>query len=459
MASSREDSVRITLPTSDGAAAAAGDVYLPEPKGFRPHQRGLPPLSSWGHRPLLFRVDPKVPVTCEGGVNLPLNHGRPTPFESALFVGEVLFRIRNVPNSATDPWAPGHQYPGKKRAMAFVVQGKFKRRLSYADVRSGFECGRPLTVQWYAKPALSACLSACKFVQPGLESDIHGPKPYVQNVLAASCDTFTETPAGRTPPPIMGGEPPEVGPWEDKKARRLALKNESSRKENYFEPGNTYTFGFHSDKMLFLDFKAKLPLGREMNLESYLNGQPFPFLARTTKGDILWKFELWHESLLAKAGEGIMERQGLGVGGLSSMITRRRSVRQSNLGESGTLRRLGSLKSIRREESEEGLSDDDNDADVSDDVKTVRRRLREAEREQFIMRAQMDTLLRSGVEPLSQTSQAHADFAAAVTKMCDTVAGEMGEFKYKAFDTGTTHRYLQLMAKQVANAVEERSAE
>eukprot|EP01061_Rhynchopus_euleeides_P022663 TRINITY_DN37035_c0_g1_i1.p1 TRINITY_DN37035_c0_g1~~TRINITY_DN37035_c0_g1_i1.p1 ORF type:complete len:433 (+),score=97.27 TRINITY_DN37035_c0_g1_i1:42-1301(+) len=406
---------------------------MPEAQEYRPHHRGLPPLSAWGHRPLLFRVAPEVPVICEGGVNLPLNFSRPTAFESELFVGEALFRVRNVQGAANDPWATGKQYHGKKRLMAFVVQGKFKQRLTFADVKNGFECHRPLQVNWFAKPALQACLTACKYVQPGLESNITGPHPYVRNFLAASADTFTVTTPGEKPPEIMGGEPPEIGYWPDKKARRTALKSEACRREHIFDPANTYTFGFHSDKMMFLDFKAKLPLGRDLDMSHYLSGQPFPFLAKTGDGRALWKFELWHETLLSKAGD-VMDTNRLGMGVLSRKISRHASMTEQS---TAILKRSSSYRTRKDAESEESESDED--------VQELRYRLKDLQREQLILRMRMNSMLRAGGGETTIKTAAHKEFSDAVMRAVDDATEKMRDGRSKPFESTETTRFLQLL--------------
>eukprot|EP01060_Flectonema_neradi_P013326 TRINITY_DN2008_c1_g1_i1.p1 TRINITY_DN2008_c1_g1~~TRINITY_DN2008_c1_g1_i1.p1 ORF type:complete len:462 (+),score=74.42 TRINITY_DN2008_c1_g1_i1:74-1387(+) len=265
---------------------------------FKVHGRGVPPAASWPHKNLLFRVASDVAMKCEGGMHIPLNPARPMPFETKLFEGEVVFRIKGAKNSAKDPWEPGGIYATKKRQMVFVVQGTFKKRLNFNDVKSMFECKRPLDIGFFARAATRTALTLIRAIQPGLEADILCDKPYVRNWLCTACDALSCTDKGKAPHRILGGEPPEEL-FPDRKQRRQTLKLESERKQRFFETNKIYTFGFHSDKLCFLDFTAKVPL-HSLQLDVYLNGQPFPFEARTTDGQVLWKFELWHEHLLAK---------------------------------------------------------------------------------------------------------------------------------------------------------------
>eukprot|EP01059_Diplonema_ambulator_P001053 TRINITY_DN10810_c0_g1_i1.p1 TRINITY_DN10810_c0_g1~~TRINITY_DN10810_c0_g1_i1.p1 ORF type:complete len:427 (+),score=81.73 TRINITY_DN10810_c0_g1_i1:38-1318(+) len=397
---------------------------------IKPHGRGLPPVTGWPHRPLLFRVASDAPMLCEGGVNLPLNSTKATPFESTLFVGEMLLRIRGVPNGAEDPWSGVYQ--GKKRTMAVIVQGQFKKRISYNDAKSGFECSKPLSVSILAKTAIAMC----KVVQPGLESDVSGPKPYVRNFLAASADALTVSPPGTTPPPIMGGEPPENGPWADKKARRHALRNEETRKSYYFEPGNVYTFGFNSDKLHLLEFKAKLSWpAPDLHFGLYLNGQPFPFQAMTSDGKVLWKFELWHESLLKYAGPEVME----GMGRMGMFASRRKSRMSLPQTESLYSRRPSRPKVMP------AVSDDDEDGSDCDRLEAAQNRLDRLIHEQALLRHHMDLMLQTAPRPPPPLTTAHMQLQTLIAHAVERTEKTMKQASSAPFDPAETRKYITLI--------------
>ena len=65
----------------------------------------------------------------------------------------------------------------------------------------------------------------------------------------------------------------------------------------FWEPETEYTFDFYGDKVDLTRFTAYVPTLPEIQLNKYFNGQPFPFIARTKSGEVLWHFEIWHESL------------------------------------------------------------------------------------------------------------------------------------------------------------------
>eukprot|EP00659_Diplonema_papillatum_P015791 gene15791-24124_t len=405
--------------------------------GIKHHGRGLPPVASWQHRPLLLRVSSDVPMLCEGGVNLPLNYTKPTVFESNLFVGEVLFRIRGTPNSAQDPWAESMPYHGKKRAMVVVVQGKFKKRLCFNEIKSGFECQRPISVNLLAKTAVAAC----KVVQSGIESDITAQKPYMRNHLITSADVVTITPQDGVPPNIMGGEPPEQGPWADKKARRNLMKNEDYRRNTYFEVGNTYTFGFHSDKLFFLEFRAKLPWpAGYISFDGYLNGQPFPFFARKDDGQYLWKFELWHEVLLSKAPPDTMETVRLG--GLMLPQGRRKSRVSLPFPMEGSL--LGKGKGSSFNVLLRGLMPPDEDSDSDDEeVKPCKQRLQAARAEQRLLKLQMNAMLHAVYAPPVALTPAQAEMRESVLRAVEKAEQEMRASHSIPFDPDETTRYIE----------------
>eukprot|EP00659_Diplonema_papillatum_P012917 gene12917-19919_t len=65
----------------------------------------------------------------------------------------------------------------------------------------------------------------------------------------------------------------------------------------FWEPENEYTFDFYGDKVDLARFAALVPSLPEISLCRYFNGQPFPMVARTLDGRIVWHFEVWHEHL------------------------------------------------------------------------------------------------------------------------------------------------------------------
>eukprot|EP01065_Artemidia_motanka_P048145 TRINITY_DN7703_c0_g1_i1.p1 TRINITY_DN7703_c0_g1~~TRINITY_DN7703_c0_g1_i1.p1 ORF type:complete len:495 (+),score=159.07 TRINITY_DN7703_c0_g1_i1:62-1486(+) len=263
----------------------------------------LPPIEQWPHRPLLLRFSPTQKLLhCSHDPScMAINPTERVKFETELFRGEVVVRVRDCRpgRDCDDPWAPGHPsgFSAKKRAFVMTFQGQFKEDVSFADVLSGFQCQRPLKLSRLATLATKMIKSFHSIIS----EDITGDKPYVLEPLCAACDAANKCAADDARrPDILAGQPEEtLGPWKTVKERRKAMKSEAERKRHHYEKGVTYTFGFHSDKFIFTEFRAKLLYGMgSMYFPDYLSGQGFPFLAKTVDGRVIWHVELWHEGLL-----------------------------------------------------------------------------------------------------------------------------------------------------------------
>lgn len=273
----------------------------------------LPEADQWPHSPVLLRFSPRVRLlSCSHNPScLPINPEKPIRFETALFRGELVVRIKDavMKPGCDNPWEPGHPsgYAQKKRMFVMMVKGQFKEDIGFDEVISGFQCYRPLDIGTLANMALRGV----KMVQ-NINEDIRSKEPWICNFLAAAADAAHKVSARSAKHDIMGGQPDEcLGIWKTTKERRQRLKLKEERQKYTFEKGITYTFGFHSDKFFFTEMRAKLSSYPAiwLYMPDYLNGQGFPFMARAggmgaapggTREPYLWFVELWHTGLLEK---------------------------------------------------------------------------------------------------------------------------------------------------------------
>lgn len=105
----------------------------------------LPDVAEWPHRPLLVCANTPVSshfkVADYGSGPCPL--GRPFRFESDLFEGVCLIRVKN--SNSDDIPGDASYFKGRKRIFQSVVQGRFKKAIPVSDVMTGHEFSRPLS--------------------------------------------------------------------------------------------------------------------------------------------------------------------------------------------------------------------------------------------------------------------------------------------------------------------------
>lgn len=101
----------------------------------------IPPLQSWMHRPIMVCVNTGGGlVKGFGDGELPI--GVPFHFESELFLGKYLIRLRDVPSE--NPRNTSAYFQSRRRQFQVICQGKFKEPISVSDVLTGHEFSRPL---------------------------------------------------------------------------------------------------------------------------------------------------------------------------------------------------------------------------------------------------------------------------------------------------------------------------
>jgi len=98
----------------------------------------IPMPSLWPEPPLLLRessvhfnwdaLSPKSPISTNGVAH---------PFETELFIGQVMFRSRNTPGTEA-------YFDNKRRLNSTLITGKFKRELDLIDVQTGQEFCKPV---------------------------------------------------------------------------------------------------------------------------------------------------------------------------------------------------------------------------------------------------------------------------------------------------------------------------
>ena len=264
----------------------------------------LPDAEEWPHRPLFVCLNipvcsnHKVPTYGLGSCPI----GVPFKFESALFIGTCLIRLKG--SNSDDPEGDEEYFTGRKRIFQSVIQGQFKEKVNAADLLTGHEFTRPLKNlphPWVLKTATNFIGK----VSPGANIMVHTEQPYVEALLTGSSQVIRGDMPGNEPNiacktlvedcSVLGGV------FQDGNVsvarRKRMLSNPTRCKDYSFDCETVYTFEFYQN--LFDASTYSLDLGfTKIGCSSVLNGQPIQWLGKMRDGRYLWSFQIWHEKLL-----------------------------------------------------------------------------------------------------------------------------------------------------------------
>mmetsp|Transcript_23858 Transcript_23858/g.41893 ORF Transcript_23858/g.41893 Transcript_23858/m.41893 type:complete len:713 (-) Transcript_23858:113-2251(-) len=260
---------------------------------------------------------------CECCAALPVNNGNEEPghalvidFESELFEGSFLLRLRFAEGTTPEPYDDNKGYfKGVNRRYQAIFRGRFKKSIPFTEMVTGFKCDRKFG-KLPAKWVLRSGLKVISFFAPQLDAKLEGEKPH------------SLTPLGSTPQSIAVDDPDEVDELEGARAEPTedhrcllgrssdaptSLQRAKVRKKAFdklfvqqsSEPradtSKVYTFEFLQHLFNFQTFSVELGnmLG-SVELEEILDGQPLQIMA-AAGDEPLWSFDVWHECLWQQA--------------------------------------------------------------------------------------------------------------------------------------------------------------
>jgi hypothetical protein len=280
----------------------------------------LPPPSSWPHRPVLLSVNTPVDSSLQvdpayGDGPLPI--GKPFFFESDLFVGYCLVRIKDVSNS-DDPESDRDYFDGRRRIFQTVVQGRFKEPLSVDSVLTGHEFVKPLQNlphQWILKAATNIIGK----IAPGANIHVIGDRPKMLAPLAGTSQAVRADEPGDEPDlasedgieedlTLLGGKFANTSKPVSVARRKTYLSNPSRASKYTFDTETVYTFDFYQNILNVNTYSLELGIAN-ISLCQTLNGQPIQCLCKTTDGRYLWSFQIWHEDLLRWTKDEIKDKK------------------------------------------------------------------------------------------------------------------------------------------------------
>jgi len=265
----------------------------------------LPELKKWPHRPVFLQCGSDTHATGRS-ISDPLPIGAPFQFESSLFKGTMLIRLRNV--ISDDPERNKTYFSGKKRFKQITVQGVFKENVRVSDIFYGDVYDRPLNPA--PPPRLGQMIKVVMSrLVPGLIIDLASSKPKVLTLYAGCAHSLSVNLPGQEPN-IIDHNPTEntvalFGEEDllssDKRMKKLSKPKYASKYQ--FDMDHVYTFNTYDDVVDIGTYKLHLPILGQYDLTKSLNGQPMSISAITRDGRFLFNFRVWHERLLSSSME------------------------------------------------------------------------------------------------------------------------------------------------------------
>jgi hypothetical protein len=307
------------------------------------------PISQWPHQTILLQVGvnthflntattttSSAPVASVSTATEPhqqsLPIGVPIDFETALFRGQFMIRLRN--NTSDDPKSHDDYFRDRKRVLQTVVQGKFKKSIAMSDLYVGTVFRQPMK---YAPPPFFMRMLRGLFqrIAPGAILDFASDKPRIISLYAGSAKAISIDVPGQEPDirsidltesianldkvqqqqellvlsngkrksrknrknaSLINTDPSE---WSIADRKRI-LSNPDTASHYIFDTEHVYTMEVYDDAMDYGKYEIRLPIYGNFNFSEAIGVQPMTFTAVTKQNEIMYDFALWHESVLQR---------------------------------------------------------------------------------------------------------------------------------------------------------------
>ncbi len=309
---------------------------------FCPETKNLPSPETWTYRPLFIQPanDTTIPdddhdhdhdrtqtnsnamqmssISSCGSIPI----GTPIEFETPLFKGKILIRIRNNLNidKESQPYFQNH-----KRLRQYVIQGQFKEKIKMSDIFLGDFYQRRFAI--VPPPFVDKIMSSFfRRLAPGIIMDLNSDMPKVAALLAGSVQIMSIDKIGHEPDMCQydmeektqtlelfeddfsidhhqvhdGGDNTFTKGFKSKSQRQKVLGDPKRAEKYYFHPGQVYTFNQYDDVFDLATYKIKIPMLKSVDLATILNYQPTTIRACTLDGRSVFNFNVFHEKLCKK---------------------------------------------------------------------------------------------------------------------------------------------------------------
>mmetsp|Transcript_5913 Transcript_5913/g.8686 ORF Transcript_5913/g.8686 Transcript_5913/m.8686 type:complete len:342 (+) Transcript_5913:118-1143(+) len=273
----------------------------------------LPDVNKWPNRPIYVQAGEGTGTTqCasrdkgqDSDDALPI--GTPIEFETNLFKGKILFRVKGVRTSTAVAEDLDKYFKGRRRVKQVVVQGRFKESFPISDVHYGDVYGKPLNIS----PIVKIASPIFQQLVPGVIMDLSSETPKVVAPMAGEAKTFSVDKPG-SEPDICSITLVEntllLGEFDSINHRKRILRTSQTASQYRYDPSLCFTWEFYDDIIDVAAYAANLPILRmPYSLAYFLNKQPFTFSAIAKGEREIFKFRIYHEIILddkVKAPEG-----------------------------------------------------------------------------------------------------------------------------------------------------------
>lgn len=259
----------------------------------------LPDKRRWRSRPIFLQSAESTRVFgISPNESLPI--GVPIEFESSLFKGRILIRLRNAPTGLS--LCSESSGATKQPLGQFIVQGRFKKPVPMSDVFYGDVYERPLKPA--PPPSVARIIKAAMSrLVPGVIVDFVSEQTKILVNYAACAQSLRVDHPGHEPDITRIGvtenttllEPQQV--WSSPEERRKRFSKPAHASKYMFDTEHVWTFDNFDDIMDMATFNAHIPLLGKFDMTKTLDGQPLSISALTKSGTPLFHFRVWHERL------------------------------------------------------------------------------------------------------------------------------------------------------------------
>lgn len=242
---------------------------------------------------------------------------KPTHVSGKHFEGDVVVRVKNfdgIVAGGSEPKSSDDAYFSKTSdTSSMQFRGTFKGAdLTGDDILYGNDFDEPIKDS--LPPGTSLGLKAMSWIDPALETDLYGDKPWAFSPLLATMTTlksYESLPSSKELSRIEEDTKSLVGEKIDAKTRRSHFGHVDKRKRHKLD-GVVLEGDFSNPFIDFNTLSIALPyVGLHIDILKYWSGQPIRYTCKTRSGDVLFciVFELVDEQGKLLGGDQISKEQ------------------------------------------------------------------------------------------------------------------------------------------------------
>ena len=309
------------------------DVTCAWPRRLAEYWKRDPPKTSLES----YRVCPRCVIVPMNNGNEPEGESLITEFESELFDGSMLLRMRHTEGTTKEPYSDNKGYfHGMNRRYQVVMRGRFKKSVDWTDCFAGLQLERPVT-NMPPKYVVKGALKVISFFAPQLRAKFNGPRPHSLTPLGSTPQSLRVSEPGsgvplegthveplETSETLVGKASTQSSSLSRARVRKRAVDKLVAQGLKQHEsmlrtlPEKEYTMEFLQHLFQASDFTVQLgPLLGQLCLIDSLDGQPLQILSlhqehsltsSMTKEELtqvpqtpIWSFDVWYERLYERA--------------------------------------------------------------------------------------------------------------------------------------------------------------